>query len=455
MPSKSQQQQQLFGLALSVKRGETPRTEVSDEVLDIVDRMSEEDIRKYAKTPHDDLPKRVEETLRKLIRSEIQRIKEEVDEAEDDPCWNGYVKLGTKKKDGKEVPNCVPTENEEVLREEVRKILLERKMSVDDALSIFGLTSSDLGNQKLIDKTYRALTMKHHPDKGGDLKRMQDITVAKSILDKASSRKTRSGGIDWEAMDKEYSELAQQVLQILDDTFEPKAFTRYFQNIYGERFKWEEVNRFPSDRDRNPSFAGFKVEFYNKDRSIVFTFRVSAYLTNVKAGTKALGSDMDSISFELMVDAYGLYGNKKVKVSKRDWKHTTRHTVLFKPEESFPKKKLETFKKTVSKKKFTRKDMITALTSTFKGASWDGEFVKIPVKDNIKLYLRRVVIMRMASWSPYLFEGYRSMRGGKIASFPETEETLDKFKDLHKELERGRDKDDILKRFNKWIDKNN
>lgn len=27
-----------------------------------------------------------------------------------DPCWDGYQMVGTKKKDGKEVPNCVPEE---------------------------------------------------------------------------------------------------------------------------------------------------------------------------------------------------------------------------------------------------------------------------------------------------------------------------------------------------------
>jgi len=59
--SESQQQQKLFGLALSVKRGETPRSEVSQEVLDIVDKMSEAQIRKYAKTSHEGLPKKVEE----------------------------------------------------------------------------------------------------------------------------------------------------------------------------------------------------------------------------------------------------------------------------------------------------------------------------------------------------------------------------------------------------------
>jgi hypothetical protein len=39
---------------------------------------------------------------------------EEVTEAalekeEDDPCWSGYVQVGMKEKDGKRVPNCVPT----------------------------------------------------------------------------------------------------------------------------------------------------------------------------------------------------------------------------------------------------------------------------------------------------------------------------------------------------------
>lgn len=24
------------------------------------------------------------------------------------PCWKGYEQVGTKKKDGKKVPNCVP-----------------------------------------------------------------------------------------------------------------------------------------------------------------------------------------------------------------------------------------------------------------------------------------------------------------------------------------------------------
>lgn len=73
MPAKSEQQQKLFGLALSVKRGETPRSEVSDDVLDIVDSMSEEEIEDFSGTKHDNIPKKVEEQLREIIREEIKK----------------------------------------------------------------------------------------------------------------------------------------------------------------------------------------------------------------------------------------------------------------------------------------------------------------------------------------------------------------------------------------------
>lgn len=59
--AESEQQQKLFGLALSVKRGETPRSEVSKQVLDIVDGMSETKIRKFAKTKHKGLPRKKED----------------------------------------------------------------------------------------------------------------------------------------------------------------------------------------------------------------------------------------------------------------------------------------------------------------------------------------------------------------------------------------------------------
>lgn len=34
-----------------------------------------------------------------------------LEKGEDDPCWSGYVQVGTKIVDGREVPNCVPLED--------------------------------------------------------------------------------------------------------------------------------------------------------------------------------------------------------------------------------------------------------------------------------------------------------------------------------------------------------
>ena len=178
MPAQSQQQQKLFGLALSVKRGETPRSEASEEVLNIVDSMSEKQIKDFAETSHSGLPSKVEqqvrEALRELMREmaieeaelpkaaipaniktklvqAIDKIKDTnlnynqklqvigrvidslgIDKKElskmssklkttleslneDSPCWKGYKQVGMKDKGGRQVPNCVP--NESVVKE--------------------------------------------------------------------------------------------------------------------------------------------------------------------------------------------------------------------------------------------------------------------------------------------------------------------------------------------------
>ena len=65
-----------MGLALSVKRGETPRDEVSSEVLGIVDDMSEEEIKKFASTKHKGLPKeKNEEKITEIENKIVSLIK--------------------------------------------------------------------------------------------------------------------------------------------------------------------------------------------------------------------------------------------------------------------------------------------------------------------------------------------------------------------------------------------
>ena len=61
MPEKaeSKSQQRLMGLALSVQRGDTPRSSVSPEVLKMAREMKEKDLKDFAGTKHEGLPEKV------------------------------------------------------------------------------------------------------------------------------------------------------------------------------------------------------------------------------------------------------------------------------------------------------------------------------------------------------------------------------------------------------------
>ena len=61
MPSKSKQQQKFMGLVHAYKKGEVPASKVSKAVKDAAKSMSGKSVKKYAKTKHDDLPKKVSE----------------------------------------------------------------------------------------------------------------------------------------------------------------------------------------------------------------------------------------------------------------------------------------------------------------------------------------------------------------------------------------------------------
>lgn len=62
MPAKSKAQQELFGMALAVRRGELERSKAGKEVLDIVDSdMTDKEIEDFASTKHKGLKDHVKE----------------------------------------------------------------------------------------------------------------------------------------------------------------------------------------------------------------------------------------------------------------------------------------------------------------------------------------------------------------------------------------------------------
>lgn len=58
-----------------------------------------------------------------------ESVDESLKDAEDNPCWDGYKPVGTKKKSGKTVPNCVPEETQTIVPQSPNK-LSKRRMGI-------------------------------------------------------------------------------------------------------------------------------------------------------------------------------------------------------------------------------------------------------------------------------------------------------------------------------------
>ena len=84
----SKQQQKIMGLALSVKKGDTPKTKVSKKVQDMAKKMSKKDLEDFASTKHKGLPKKVETTEGK--EKFIQKTKKEIEKSGTEGSFKKY-----------------------------------------------------------------------------------------------------------------------------------------------------------------------------------------------------------------------------------------------------------------------------------------------------------------------------------------------------------------------------
>lgn len=89
-------------------------------------------------------------------------FKEYMTESED-PCWDGYRQLGMKKKNGKEVPNCIPEEEElDEAEYQGREVTLNKPMQGDVKKSKVFVKDPETGNVKKVNFGDPNMTIKKH-----------------------------------------------------------------------------------------------------------------------------------------------------------------------------------------------------------------------------------------------------------------------------------------------------
>ena len=108
-----------IGVAAAMKStGDTPPLKKSTitKAHKIADKVKEEELTAAQKK----LPPALQKAIEKKDKNEEVKMK-------DDPCWKDYKMIGMKKKNGKEVPNCVPKEEVEIKEGGMKEIDTNKK----------------------------------------------------------------------------------------------------------------------------------------------------------------------------------------------------------------------------------------------------------------------------------------------------------------------------------------
>lgn len=93
----------------------------------------------------------------KTIIAEAKKAKKK----SEDPCWKGYKQVGMKKKNGKEVPNCVPEENVQEAEYQGKEVPLNKPMPGDVKKSKV-YVKNEKGNVVKVNFGDKNMTIKKH-----------------------------------------------------------------------------------------------------------------------------------------------------------------------------------------------------------------------------------------------------------------------------------------------------
>lgn len=99
---------------LTVQHYTAPKKTITAPVLNVQEGAVPSMIGKYFNTVEQELTEaaaRPNERATQLAKRVITGMNEGLKDPKDNPCWTGYKPVGTKKKAGKTVPNCVPSES--------------------------------------------------------------------------------------------------------------------------------------------------------------------------------------------------------------------------------------------------------------------------------------------------------------------------------------------------------
>lgn len=292
-------------------------------------------------------------------------------------------------------------------------IVIEKQMSVGDALAFMGLNNNV--SKTDVDKRYKELSKKYHPDLGGNPEDMKTLNQAREILSKVkftSSDIYESARSKYEDEIRTVENFAREYLNKMNI----EKYNRYLNDIFSENFSYKEESK------AKYQFSYKEVEFYNADRSKIFKLHISLDTEGIyKAlfGDKKVISEKD-MSFKIWLSSVIFLDGKKQILTKERYVSSNSSDWFDNPEILLPKARLEKLATgTVRKGKVSKKDFVTMITLKHGGETGDNKWFSIYSNNkDYRLDISRIPLTfgRLKTVS-YHFDGIYKRIDGKMNKF--------------------------------------
>lgn len=358
-------------------------------------------------------------------------------------------------------------------------------MSLDDAMKLFGLNEIP-SSQEELNKHFKKLALKHHPDLGGSEETMKLINQAKDLLDKNLGRKYTSYARKSSSKSKEDDEIKSKIKNemshVVDvifqtfDNFDVNAYKQYIESIFGVPFTMKkELNPNTKNDSYDGLYYSMKLEFSDKekDRVIILDFTIDKFKVHDDIYYKK-GLASSEHTFSILLGSYIYVNGKKQVLSKEKYARVDDSKIFTDPKILLPKTKLTKIATGEARKnsKLAKRDFEGMFTQKFGGqitfSRGSYSTYIIPLNDTI-IEISRNVFSDFSNprdkFSYYELEGVHELPENKFSYYkklydkkyiinnykyyllPENQDTFDFLVKAFNELKRTGDRKKFMKDF--------
>ena len=190
MPAKSKQQQKFMGIVRAIQKGDVPASKFSKDARDAGKDMSKSDVKKYAKTKHKGLPKKVKQELLDKLKKEYAFYHTGTKSRKRD--YDDDNNLGRKKKDSGQPDLEEKRGREPEVISQLRDIVKRKQNKKIKDPKSGKMMRVDMYSASAVTKVYDAIN-KSNKDKFGKLSLPKMVNVAFSVMKKENVVKNHDG----------------------------------------------------------------------------------------------------------------------------------------------------------------------------------------------------------------------------------------------------------------------